>query len=38
MEKALLESHYLAEVKEQYENYPYPPRNPEAEQKREIRG
>ena len=36
MEQALLESHYLGEVKEQYENYPYPPRNPEDEKKRLI--
>ena len=36
MENTLLESHYLGEVKEQYENYPYPPRNPEDEKKRLI--
>ena len=36
VENTLLESHYLGEVKEQYENYPYPPRNPEDEKKRLI--
>lgn len=31
MEKLAENSNYLTEVREQYENYPYPPRNPENE-------
>jgi len=34
MENALLESNYLPAVREQYENYPYPDRNPEDEKRR----